>query len=193
MEGESIAHVEVIHMSQTSPCWAFGDDVQSLEYYTRQLAEMWPQKLMISGICGSVCSFFHADATLLWVLALTVLADFVVGIFKAERIGDGIDNAKLRRGGLKILLYIVFLLVAGTADVATTRFIEVSSWSLPKIPILNFFLLYFTYTELSSVTRNIEEMGFNVPPLLKSFLGRAKQRVEDEVEKIGPTEEEKKR
>ena len=60
------------------------------------------------------------------------------------------------------------------------------------IVILNFFLLYFTYTELSSVTRNIEEMGFNVPPLLKSFLGRAKQRVEDEVEKIGPTEEEKK-
>ena len=179
-------------MSQTSPCWAFGDDVQSLEYYTQQLAEMWPQKLMISGICGSVCSFFHADATLLWVLTLTVLADFVVGIFKAERIGDGIDNAKLRRGGLKILLYIVFLLVAGTADVATTRFIEVSSWSLPKIPILNFFLLYFTYTELSSVTRNIEEMGFNVPPLLKSLLGRAKQRVEDEVEKIRPTEEEKK-
>ena len=188
----TIAEVSM-NKSASPNCWAFGDDVQSLEYYTQQLADMWPQKLMVSGICGSVCSFFHADAMLLWVLTLTILADFIIGIFKAYHSGDGIDSAKLRRGGLKILLYILFLMIAGSADISTARFIEVSDWSfLPKIPIMNLFILYCTYTELSSITRNIEEMGFTVPSLLKSFLGSAKRKVEDSVEQLDPKTEDKK-
>lgn len=178
-------------MSQSSPCWAFGDDVQSFEYYTQQLAEMWPQKLMISGICGSVCSFFHADAMMLWVLTCVVVADFVAGLSRAWKVGNGTDYTKLRSGLVKIIMYLVYFLIAGAMELQYSYFRQASVWAsqyAPALPIMNGFLLYCSITELSSVARNIEDMGFNVPFYLKIFLKKSQKRIENEIDKIDNSE-----
>lgn len=178
-------------MNQTSPCWAFGDDVQSFQYYTQQLADMWPQKLVISSICASACAFFHADALLVWMWFIAISADFLVGVFKARFYEGKIDPHKLIKGVVKFPTYFLYLLIAGAVDVSINRYLVLLGAS-PVLPILNGFFLYFICTELSSVTQSLEDMGLKVPALLKMLLRKSTNRVEQEIEKIGPTEEEKK-
>lgn len=173
-------------MDCSSESWAFGDVVRSMDHYTQQLADMWPQKLVLSGIFGSLCSFFYADALLLWIWVLAIFADFVVGIVKARKSNEEITCQKLQQGGVKIVLYLVYFLIAGTAGMSANRILEISGF--PHVPILNGFLFYFTFTELRSITRNIEEMGYKVPALLKTFLGVGMKKFENEINKIASGE-----
>lgn len=173
-------------MECSSETWAFGDVVKSMDHYTQQLADMWPQKLVLSGIFGSVCSFFYADALLLWIWILTIFADFVVGIIKSKKLNEDITYQKLRQGGDKLILHLACFLIAGTAGVSANRILELNGF--PHAPILNGFLFYFTYTELRSITRNIEKMGYKVPVLLKTFLGVGMKKFENEINKIASGE-----
>lgn len=156
--------------------------MKSFEHYTTQLLDMWPQKLVISGVCSAVCSFFYADAMLVWIYVLTFLADFVVGMMRGIKLDGCLDGAKLRQGGVKAVMYCAYLLVIGAAGVSINRFLDLAG--LPNIPVMNGFLVYFTCTELSSIVKKFEEMGLKVPPLLKLFLSKSTQRAEQEVSKI---------
>lgn len=156
--------------------------MKSFEHYTTQLLEMWPQKLVVSGVCSAVCSFFYANPTIVMIYVLTFIADFVVGMSRGIKVNGCVDPAKLRQGGAKAAMYCVYLGVIGFMGIQLNLLLAEREWG--SFPLLNWFLFYFTCTEVSSIIRNFEEMGHKVPPLLKLFLSNASKRAEQEVNKI---------
>lgn len=177
-----VNHSSEVIMECSSPSWTFEDDVQSFQYYTQQLTSMWPQKIVISGILSTACTFFYADAMLFWIWFLAISADFLVGVLRAFRVDGRLDGRKFRKGALKLPVHIMYLLIVGSAGVSINIFLENNG--IPTIPLLNAVLVYFTCTELVSITKNLEMMGFDTPPIISKVLNLSLKRSEKIIEKL---------
>lgn len=156
--------------------WNFGEDVDKFQYYTQKLIDLWPEKAAVSAAVGSVCSFFYCDIVLVWLWLIAIIGDFASGIAVGWHQKHELCCVKLRHGVTKLLVYIVYTMIAAVAGVAINRACGF------EIPFLNLFLAYMTITELKSILKNMSIIGFKTPPLIDAFLKRSSSRIENVVE-----------
>lgn len=165
-------------MTKNPPCWSLGDDVQSFQYYSQQLLDLWPQKAVISGFLSAVCSFFYADAVLFWLWFCAILCDFILGACVGIHTEGHMSLDRLQKGIVKFVTYLFYVIIAAVAGVAVTRSSGI------EIPVLNVFMGYLTLTELKSIIKNMGKLGFKVPPLLMAIVGKSTKKLENTVDKI---------
>lgn len=155
--------------------WHIEEEVQSFQYYTLRLLELWPEKAFISGALGSLCSFFYCDAVLFWLWITALVGDFASGVAVGLHVTHNLCYDRLRAGIAKILVYMVYILIAAIAGLAINR---ASGF---EIPFLNLFIAYMTLTELKSILRNMDTIGFKTPPLIAAFIHRSASKIEKTV------------
>ena len=155
--------------------WTFEDEVNSFSYYTQQLADLWPQKLALSGCFSGLCAFFYADSVLLWLWLGSLIGDFASGVALALHTDKHLSYDKLRSGVTKIAVYLIYILIAAVAGVTINR---ASGF---EIPFLNLFVAYMTLTELRSILHNMEAYGFKTPLLISAMLKRSTKKIENVV------------
>lgn len=144
--------------------WAFGVDLQSFSYYTQQLVDMWPQKLLLGGVLSASCQFFSIDHIVLWTWVIAISCDFFTGICVGLKEEQTLNLFKLRKGLVKIIHYAVFIIIVAAGGMVLNRAFGLS------VPWINGFLAMMTITELKSISRNLEILGFRVPVEMKMLL-----------------------
>ena len=144
--------------------WAFGVDLQSFSYYTQQLVDMWPQKLLLGGLLSAACQFFFIDHIVLWTWVAAIVGDFIAGVCVGYKHDQSLDLLKLRKGLVKIIHYAVFIVIVAAGGMVLNRGFGLS------VPWINGFLAMMTITELKSISRNLEILGFRVPVEMKMLL-----------------------
>ena len=107
---------------------------------------------------------FTINFNLLWIaLICGIVFDFITGIAKAYRTEGKISSSKLRDGGFKKCgIIFVAIMSLGLSEIfCDTYFI-----------ITNSVLCYYIYTELVSITENLDAMGVPLPPIFKKITGK---------------------
>lgn len=107
---------------------------------------------------------FTINFNLLWVgLILGIVFDFATGIAKAYNKEGKISSSKLRDGGFKKCgIILVAVMSLGLSELfCDTYFI-----------ITNSVLCYYIYTEIISITENLDAMGVPLPPIFKKVIGK---------------------
>lgn len=107
---------------------------------------------------------FTINFNLLWVgLFLGIVFDFATGIAKAYNKEGKISSSKLRDGGFKKCgIILVAVMSLGLSELfCDTYFI-----------ITNSVLCYYIYTEIISITENLDAMGVPLPPIFKKVIGK---------------------
>lgn len=107
---------------------------------------------------------FTINFNLLWIgLVLGIVFDFITGILKAYKTEGKISSSKLRDGGFKKcgIIFVCIMSLGLSKLFYDTYFI-----------ITNSVLCYYIYTEIVSVTENLNEMGVPLPPIFKKIIGK---------------------
>ena len=166
--------------------WAIEDDMQSFSHYTQQLFDMWPQKLVVCSLVGTICQFFYIEPVILttWILAL--VSDLVLGIWVGVHVEHKFDWSKWHKGILKIISYILFAAIAAVGGMVINRAI---SGFAPAIPWMFVLMAAMTVTELKSISRNLEILGFRMPPEVKFLLGAMSKRTKTDLKNLGKPQE----
>lgn len=160
---------EVKTMEERCPnTWAFGDDVQSFSHYTQQLFDLWPQKLVIGSIIGTICQFFYIEPAILTTWLFALVLDFALGVAVGIKNDRRLDRVKWQKGVIKIFSYILFLgIIAECSKSFNISSVALFGVSVPWMIIL---MSAMTITEFSSIARNLELLGFRMPPEVKLLL-----------------------
>ena len=166
--------------------WAFGDDVQSFSHYTQQLIDLWPQKLVVCSLVGAICQFFYIEPVILTTWLLALVSDLVLGIWVGIHVEHKFDWSKWHKGILKIISYILFAAIAAVGGMVINRAI---GGFAPAIPWMFVLMAAMTVTELKSISRNLEILGFRMPPEVKFLLGTMSRRTKTDLKNLeGPQE-----
>lgn len=135
------------------------------------LSELWAAKASASAVIATISAFIGADQVLLYLLLLSMVLDFVFGIWDAHRRRRFRCRA-MQRGAGKLGWYFVYVGLVAIVDVA------VAHSTGYHFPCLDLFLTYLILTETVSVTAHLQSMGVRVPPLLMSFVQHTRKHVE---------------
>jgi toxin secretion/phage lysis holin len=147
------------------------------------LAELWAAKASVSAVIAAISTFLGADQVLIYLLLLSMVLDFLFGVWDAHRRRRFRCRA-MQRGAGKIGWYFVYVGLVAIVDVAVAH---ATSF---HFPCLDLFLAYLVLTETVSVTAHLQSMGVRVPPLLLSFVQRARKSVEKKFDNPESTTEE---
>lgn len=104
---------------------------------------------------------------MLWLaLVFGIVTDFATGIAKAYKTDGKISSSKLRDGGFKKCgMVLVCIMSLGLSEFFSDTYFIIS----------NSVLCYYVYTELISVTENLNSLGVSLPPIFKKLLGDEKK------------------
>ena len=183
----TIAEVSM-NKSASPNCWAFGDDVQSFSHYTQQLLDMWPQKLILCGCLSAICQFLYIEPVIFITWFSALLLDFLLGMWISIRVNHDFEWSKWHRGVVKIVSYFVFTLIAAFGGMVINRAI---SGFAPAIPWIFLLMAAMTVTELKSISRNLECLGFRMPPEIRYLLNAMSRKTKRDLHNLDSTTETK--
>lgn len=107
---------------------------------------------------------FTINFNLLWIALISgIILDFITGIMKAYKKDGRILSSKLRDGGFKKCgIILVCIMSLGLSELFSDTYFIIS----------NGVLCYYVYTEIVSVTENLNALGVPLPPILSKILGK---------------------
>ena len=107
---------------------------------------------------------FTINFNLLWIALLCgIILDFITGILKAYKKEGKILSSKLRDGGFKKCgIILVCIMSLGLSELFSDTYFIIS----------NGVLCYYVYTEIVSVTENLNALGIPLPPILSKIIGK---------------------
>ena len=160
-------------------------EMQNIINTTGQLLSAWPEKLALGAALSSVATFFSADIVLYYTFLAMNLADFVLGVSIGLRRDHILNLGMLGKGIKKFLTFNIYILLSGVASMTVARI----GFETGAPLLTNLFIGYLILHEMISVIRNMEILGFNSPPLLKKFLRRTSQKIENTVSRESNNQE----
>lgn len=153
----------------------------AIEQYIQSLIENAWLKGCISGILVGLAEFFDKDWWMIRTMLILIVLDFIFGVITGYKKDRCLSLKKLRNGFFKLLAYNISVIVVWLAQEIVTRSVGLD------LPILSFFAGYQSLTELTSVTRHIDELGIRLPIFVKVIFLRYQKQIEDKVQELNPS------
>ena len=142
-------------------------------HYTQALVAFWPAKAGIAAVAAWIST---EPGLLYWLVGLWVV-DFAFGLY--ESISRGKFSCRvLKRGGLKIPAYCLYIFLVAAVDACTEMALHMS------LPILELFLAYLVAQESISVMGHLIRLGLPVPPIVRRILLHGKKKIEKQVDDL---------
>lgn len=127
-------------------------------------------KLIFTAISTSIAYVFGGMDTMLSILIIFMITDFVSGFTKAWALKQ-FDSSKFYIGGVKKLGILLIVAVAAQLD----KFIHVDSMALRTVAIS-----YYIANEGFSILENWGQLGLPLPKVLKDALAKLREENDNE-------------
>lgn len=154
--------------------------MQDFQTFFQSMVEDWNVKLIGSGFIAFCAEIFGQDWWLIQCLFALIFADCALGMISAKMHNGCLSSRRLHDGIVKIMAYCLSIILVWLVQ-------EIAIRSLPvQLPVMALYAGYQSLTEIKSISRHLERLGFAMPALFHKVANGVNDKLDKAVEDVLP-------